>query len=30
MSGGQLLKIQGHGLNGTNIEVTVDGVPCKV
>jgi hypothetical protein len=29
-SGGQTLTIEGHGLNGTDISVTVDGVACEV
>jgi hypothetical protein len=30
VTGGQELKISGFGLNGTDVQVTVDGVPCKV
>jgi hypothetical protein len=29
-TGGQLLKIQGYGLNGTDVSVLVDGVECDV
>ena len=30
LSGGQELRISGFGLNGTDVQVTVDGVQCKV
>lgn len=29
-TGGQNLRIYGHGLNGTDVSVLVDGVPCQV
>ena len=29
-TGGQEFTISGHGLNGTNVSVLVDGVACKV
>ena len=30
ITGGQNIKIYGHGFNGTNVSVTIDGVACDV
>lgn len=29
-TGGQTLRVNGFGLNGTDVSVLVDGVPCEV
>lgn len=29
-TGGQILTINGKGLNGTDVEVVIDGIPCEI